>query len=64
MDDLLGSHYVAHKLLLSRPDSRSDSIGGSESSSGCETIYYDSLPVFFFFKVELVPVGYDPHLIT
>ena len=26
-------------LLLSHPDSRSDPIGGSEPSSGCETIY-------------------------
>ena len=33
---------------LSRPDSRSDQIGGSEPSSGCETIYWDSLPVFYF----------------
>ena len=32
-------------LLVSRPDSRSDLIGGSEPSSGCETIYWD----FIFF---------------
>ena len=29
---------------LSRPDSRSVPIGGSEPSSGCEIIYWDSLP--------------------
>ena len=46
----------ATALLLSHPDSRSDPIGGSELSSGCETIYWDSLPDFFF-KPELVPVG-------
>ena len=33
---------------LSHPDSRFDPIGGSEPSSGCETIYWDSLPDFFF----------------
>ena len=38
---------------LSHPDSRSDPIGRSEPSSGCETIYWD----FFFFQTELVPVG-------
>ena len=41
---------------MTHPDSRSDPIGGSEPSSGRETIYWDSLPVFFF-KAELVPVG-------
>ena len=40
-------------LDLSYPDSRSDSIGGSEPSSGCETIYWDSLPDFFFQKPNL-----------
>ena len=35
-------------VYMSRPDSRSDPIGGSEPSSGCETIYWDSLPFFFF----------------
>ena len=30
--------------VVSRPDSQSDPIGGSEPSSGCETIYWDSLP--------------------
>ena len=35
-------------IFLSRPDSWSDPIGGSEPSSGCETIYWDSLPDFFF----------------
>ena len=34
---------------MSRPDSRSDPIGGSEPSSGCETQDWDSLPDFFFF---------------
>ena len=29
---------------LSCPESWSDPIGGSKSSSGCETIYWDSLP--------------------
>ena len=40
---------------MSRPESRSDPIGGSESSSGCETQDWDSLPEFFFFflKAEL-----------
>ena len=47
------------KAELSHPDSRSDLIGGSEPSSGFETIYWDSLPDFFF-KAELVPVGYGP----
>ena len=36
-------------MLMSHPDSRSYPIGGSEPSSGCETIYWDSLLVFFFF---------------
>ena len=31
---------------MSHPDSRSDPIGGSEPSSGCETIYWDSLLTF------------------
>ena len=35
---------------MSRPDSRSDPIGGSEPSSGCETQDWDSLPDFFFLK--------------
>ena len=43
-------------IYMSRPDSRSDPIGGSEPSSGCETVYWDSLPDFFF-KAESVPVG-------
>ena len=42
---------------VSRPDSRSDPIGESEPVSGCETIYWDSLLVFFFFRAELIPVG-------
>ena len=35
-------------LLMSRPESRPDPIGGSEPSSGCETQDWDSLPDFFF----------------
>ena len=35
--------------FLSHPDSRSGPIGGSEPSSESETIYWDSLPDFFFF---------------
>ena len=31
---------------MSRPDSRSDPIGGSKPRSGCETIYWDSLLTF------------------
>ena len=34
--------------FMSHPDSRSDPIGGSEPSSRCETIYWDSLLDFFF----------------
>ena len=34
---------------MSRPDSRPDLNDGSEPSSGRETIYWDSLPDFFFF---------------
>ena len=30
--------------LMSHPDSRSDLDGGSEPGSGCETIYWDSVP--------------------
>ena len=41
---------------MSHPDSWSDPNGGSEPSSGRETIYWDSLPVFFF-KADLGPVG-------
>ena len=37
-------------LGVSSPDSWSDPIGGSESSSGCETQDWDSLPDFFFLK--------------
>ena len=39
---------VAFVVVVSRPESRSDPIGGSELVSGCETIYWDSLPEFFF----------------
>ena len=34
---------------LSHPDSRSDLIGGSEPVLGRETIYWDSLPIFYLF---------------
>ena len=37
-----------NELILSHPESRSDPIGGSEPSSGCETQDWDSLPDFFF----------------
>ena len=39
--------FLSKHLDLSRPDSRSDPIGGSEPSSGRETLYWDSLPFFF-----------------
>ena len=42
---------------MSRLDSRSDPIGESEPSLRSETIYFDSLPVSFFLRAELVPVG-------
>ena len=51
-----------HRTTMSRPESRSDLIGGSESSSGCETQDWDSLPDFFF-KTELVPVGMAHNLL-
>ena len=40
--------FIACRIsgIMSRPESRSNLIGGSESSSGCETIYWD---LFFFF---------------
>ena len=45
------------KYVLSHPDSRSDPNGGSKPSPRHETIYWDSLPVFFFFfRAKLVPV--------
>ena len=48
---------VVAEEAMSNPESRSDPIGGSEPSSGCETQDWDSLPEFYFFKTELVPVG-------
>ena len=36
--------------IVSHPEFRSDPIGGSEPSSGCETQDWDSLPEFFFLK--------------
>ena len=46
--------------LLSHPDSLSDPIGNSKPSSGCETKYWDSLPVFFFFFSDIgVSKSYD-----
>ena len=47
---------------MSLPDSRSDSIEGFESSSGCETQDWDSLPDFFL-KNRTGTCGYGPHLI-
>ena len=43
-------------VILSRPASRSDPIGGSEPVSGCETICL-GLFTFFFFRAELIHVG-------
>ena len=37
---------IREKQVLSRSDSRSDPIGGSEPGPGCETIYWDSLLTF------------------
>ena len=48
---------------LSHPESRSDPIGRSESSSGCETQNWDYLPDFFFLN-QTATCGYGPHLIT
>ena len=48
---------------MSHPDSRSDPIGGSEPSSGCETQDWDSLPDFFL-KNRTGTCGYGPHHIT
>ena len=61
-------HRLFHKCLnlgsntnLSRPDSWSDPISESESVSGCEIIYWNSLPLFFFFffffRSELILMG-------
>ena len=49
-------------MKLSRPYSRSDQIGGSESSSGCETQDWDFLPDFFLNRTGTC--RYGPHLIT
>ena len=40
-------------FLVSHHDSRSDTNGESEPGSGHETINRDSLPVFFFSKLNL-----------
>ena len=49
---------------MSRPESRSDPIGRSEPSSGCETQDWDSF-FFFFLKANRTDTcGYGPHLIT
>ena len=48
---------------VSRPESRFEPIDESEPSSGCKTIYWDSLPDFFF-QSRTCTCGYDPHLIT
>ena len=54
---------VPLRINLSHPDSRSDPIGGSEPVSGCENIYWDSLPDFFF-QNRTCTCGYGSHLIT
>ena len=41
---------------MSRPDFPSYPISEFEPVLGCETIYWDSLPLFFF-RAELIPVG-------
>ena len=46
------SHHRLSSHNVSRPKSRSDLIGGSEPSSGCETQDWDSLPDFFFLKAN------------
>ena len=47
--------------VLSHLDSWSDPNGGSEPGSGRETIYWDSLPIYFFltytYTKELPPEG-------
>ena len=50
-------------LPVSRLESQSDPIGGSEPSPGRETKYWDSLPDIFFLK-PTGTCGYGPHLIT
>ena len=50
MRDEVNTQPEPSEDLVSRIDSTSDPIGGSEPSSRCETIYWDSLPNFFFFK--------------
>ena len=55
---------VTNRVSMSHPESRSDPIGGSESSSGCETQDWDSLPDFFFLKSRTGTCGYGPLLIT
>ena len=57
-------HTQQFMLYMSHPDSWSDPIGGSEPTSGCETIYWDSLPNFFFSKPNLYLWVMGPHLIT
>ena len=43
-------------LKLSRPESRSDPIGGSEPSSGCETQDWDSLlDIYIYIYIFLKP---------
>ena len=46
-EDVEGVHKVLAKHHLSHLDSRSDTKGESEPGLGRETIYWDSLPVFF-----------------
>ena len=42
--DFLVENGYLFKVTMSHPDSRSNPDGGSESGSGHETIYWDSLP--------------------
>ena len=48
IDDMLVKTKQRPDHVMSRPDSRFDPIGGSKPVSGCEILYWDSLPPFFF----------------
>ena len=52
---MLVNHFYGG--MLSHPRSRSDPIGESEPVSGCETICWDSLYIFFF-KAKLISLVY------
>ena len=54
--DFLDEQFVSVTSItgwLSHPNSRFDPKGGSEPSPGRETIYWDSLPVFFSSELNL-----------